>query len=188
MTRVITFEEAASAARGQFLRTHHVDMAGLCTELAVARATLYRVVGSRDRLLGHVIAELGDQTMAQVMAQAAEEHPPGVERIIRAAYLMNAAVKDFAPIRGLIEIDPETAFRVLFTVKGGVHENAVSQWTKVLGQAQEEAGLVFPRDVARTAYMFVRIGESAIFADLLSSREPDLELAADLQRALLTMG
>ena len=187
MTRVISFEEAATAARRQFLRTHHVDMAARCTKLAVARATLYRVVGSRDRLLGHVIGELSERTLEMCLARSTEEHPPGVERVVRAAYLMNEQVRDFTPLRGLIDIDPETAFRVLFTTKGGVHERSVEQWTRVIGDNAEEAELTLPRAVPRLAYMFVRIGESMIFADLLSSREPDLELAADLQRALLTL-
>jgi hypothetical protein len=50
-----------------------------------------------------------------------------------------------------------------------------------------DGGFALPRDTDRLAYMFVRIGESMIFADLLHSHEPDLELARDLHRALLTL-
>jgi hypothetical protein len=50
--RVITYEAIVAGARVQFLREGTIDMERLANELAVSRASLYRAVDGRDRLLG----------------------------------------------------------------------------------------------------------------------------------------
>ena len=82
--------------------------------------------------------------------------------------------------------EPETAFRVLFMPTAGVHLRIVAAWQRILDDALTSGEICPTADVERLAYLFVRIGESMIHADLLAGREPDLDLAADLQRSLLT--
>ena len=187
MSRVISYSDAYIAARRQFMASGDVDMKALAEELIVGRATLYRVVGSRDRLLGRIVADLTAVTQSRAVEAAASEHPPSVERIVQAAYRMNRDVVAFRPLRQLVTNDPETAFRVLFTEIGGVHAASVASWSALMDATARDGGFALPRDTDRLAYMFVRIGESMIFADLLHSHEPDLELARDLHRALLTL-
>ena len=52
--RVIAYDTIVAGARRHFLSEATVDMEQLATELAISRATLYRAVDSRDRLLGDV--------------------------------------------------------------------------------------------------------------------------------------
>jgi hypothetical protein len=54
----ITYDEALDAARRRFLATGDLVMSRLQRDLNVSRATLYRVVGGRDRLLGDVLFDL----------------------------------------------------------------------------------------------------------------------------------
>ncbi len=169
------------------MATGDVDMRRLTEELAVGRATLYRVVGSRDRLLGRIVNDLAEVTQRMSMAEVAQIHPPGIDRIVEGARRMNGYVVAFGPLRQLMEQDPATAFRVLFTDTGGVHDASVAIWRREMEEAAASGALTLPREVGRLAYMFVRIGESMIFADLLNAREPDLDLARDLHRALLTL-
>mgnify|MGYP003288695952 CR=1 FL=1 len=188
-TRVIEPHDAVVVARSWFLEGRAVDMRELATVLAVGRATLYRVVGSRDRLLGDVIDSLGQATLAASVATAVRAGlTPGVERVVGAATLMNQAIVGFAPLRTFVTAEPETAFRVLFMPAARVHARAVEGWRRVLGEAACAGELRLHADPGRVAYMWVRIGESVIYADLLADREPDLELAATLQRALLEAG
>lgn len=186
MSRVISFGDAYDAARRQFMAAGDVDMKTLVKELNVGRATLYRVVGSRDRLLGQIIADLATLTQQRVVHEVGAAIPPSVEQIVQSAYQVNQQVVGFEPLRQLIQRDPETAFRVLFTASGGVHGTSVAGWKDYLERTAEAGAFALPRESGRLAYMFVRIGESMIFADLLDNREPDLDLARDLQRALLT--
>ncbi|MBW9207778.1 hypothetical protein KV102_06440 [Mumia sp. zg.B53] len=188
-TRVIEPHDAVAVARSWFLEGRAVDMRELATVLAVGRATLYRVVGSRDRLLGDVVDSLGQATLAASVATAVRAGlAPGVERIVGAATLMNQAIVGFGPLRTFATAEPETAFRVLFMPAARVHARAVEGWRRVLAEAAAAGELRLRADPGRVAYMWVRIGESVIYADLLADREPDLELAVTLQRALLEAG
>ncbi len=185
--RVLTPGDAMVAARRWFLEGRAVDMQRLAEELAVGRATLYRVVGSRERLLGDVIVSFARPTIAASLVRAHERGlVPGVERLVGAARIMNRAVIEFEPLRTFVAAEPEVAFRVLFMPTAGVHLRIVAAWQQVLARARARGDLHPEADVGRLAYLFVRIGESVIHADLLAGREPDLDLAADLQRSLLT--
>lgn len=185
-TRVIDHADAMAVARGWFLDGRPIDMRQLADELAVGRATLYRVVGSRDRLLGDILYGLSVATLRQAKESAAARTEPGAERLVQTALHLNEAIVSFEPIRTFMSQDPETAFRVLFMPAARVHERAVETWHNVIADAVAADHMPSPGDLDRVAFMFVRIGESMIFADLLAGRDPDLSLAAELQRCLLS--
>ena len=184
LSRVLSYADALAEARTRFLADGSLDMEALAEDLAVSRATLYRVVGNRDLLLGDVIWDLGERTLER----ARKETPPdlvGVDRIVETSRRFNEYVVGFAPLRQFIGKEPLTAFRVLFSPAGKVHERAVAAWRAMLEEAAERNELVLPFDGDRLAYILVRTGESMLYADLISGREPDIHLAAITQRAVL---
>ena len=85
----------------------------------------------------------------------------------------------------LLRRDATTAFRVLFTPDGRVHERMVEWWTAAFAQAAAAGHLATAIDVRKLAYIHVRIGESMLYADLLAGRDADLELAEVIQRAVI---
>jgi AcrR family transcriptional regulator len=159
-------------------------MQSLADELGVSRATLYRVVANRDRLLGDVIWDLGARTLERAIRETPPEHS-GIDRIVETSRRFNQYVMAFAPLRGFLKEEPLTAFRVLFSPAGRVHERAVAAWRGMLEEAVDRGEIVPPFDVDRLAYVLVRSGESMLYADLIAGREPDIELAAVIQRAVL---
>ena len=171
-------------ARKQFLSAGTLDMQDLAHSLAVSRATLYRVVGNRDRLLGDVIWSFGASTLQRAI-QETPAGSTGIERIVEVSRRFNEYVVSFLPLRTFLQSEPLTAFRVLFSPAGGVHERAVEAWRKLLQTAVENDHLELPFDVDRLAYVLVRSGESMLYADLICGREPDIDLAAFTQRAVL---
>ena len=184
LSRILSYADAFADARTRFLADGTLDMEALADELAVSRATLYRVVGNRDRLLGDVIWDLGERTLERARRETPSDLT-GVERIVEVSRRFNQYVVGFAPLRDFIRKEPLTAFRVLFSPAGRVHERAVSAWRAMLEEAAEGRELVLPFDVDRLAYILVRTGESMLYADLISGREPDINLAAITQRAVL---
>jgi hypothetical protein len=68
--------------------------------------------------------------------------------------------------------------------EAGVHRRFVELWRQLLDDELGEQGS-HRLDLDQLAYVFVRIGESMLYADLISGREPDLELAATVQTMLL---
>jgi AcrR family transcriptional regulator len=183
-SRVLSYSDALSRARTRFISDGTLDMQALAGELGVSRATLYRVVGNRDRLLGDVIWDLGTRTLER----AVKETPPdraGTDRIVETSKRFNEYVMTFPPLRNFLREEPLTAFRVLFSPAGGVHERAVAAWRDMLEEAAERGELDPPFDLDKLAYVLVRSGESMLYADLIAGREPDIDLAAIIQRAVL---
>ena len=181
-SRVITYEQAVRGARQLFADTAALDMEELARRLAVSRATLYRVVTSRDRLLGDVLWGLGEATTRR----AAQEAPgAGADRLLWTAARFNEQIVAYEPLRRLLREDAATAFRVLFMAEAGVHRRFVELWRHLI-EEEVAAGAFSPAlPVGELAFVFVRVGESMLYADLLSDLTPNLELAATVQRALL---
>ena len=116
--RVITYEAIVAGARRHFLREGTIEMEELAQELAVSRATLYRAVDGRDRLLGDVLWSLAERTYAQAR-NGVSSH--GVDAILEISHRFTEAVMTSPPFRRFLEQEPQTALRVLLTPAGGVH-------------------------------------------------------------------
>lgn len=183
--RVISYDTAVRAAIGLFIRTATVDMDALAQRLCVSRATLYRVVPGRDRLLGDVLWRQAEHMHVQARAAAQGE---GVERILAVLRHMGCAILNAQPFRQFIANEPETATRVLFTASGGVHERFVALNRALIAEEADAGRYQPPLDLDHLAYMFVRIFESMWYADLLSNRRPDLDIAEQAGRAVLRAG
>ena len=180
--RVIEYSQVLAVAERLFHRDAALDMEALATDLAVSRATLYRVAHSRDRLLGDVLWRQGSRAMQRVLATTPGT---GAERLVEVAQRFNAGLVAYEPLRRLLHDDPVTAFRVLFMPEARVHLRFVEMWRDLFVEAQARDELSLPFDADEVAFVFVRIGESMLYADLLSGLEPNVALAARVQRALL---
>lgn len=180
--RVITSEDAVRAARRMFGERATVDMDGLAERLVVSRATLYRVVSSRDRLLGDVLWSYAQPLYVRALAEAAGT---GTERVLEVLRRFGRAIMANPQFRAFLASDPHSAMRVLFGPDGGVHERFVAANRALLVDTAERDGLALPFDVDPLAYVFSRIFESIWYADLLSGREIDLDVAERVARAVL---
>src|SRR5687768_6039636 len=67
--RVVSERDVVRGGCRLFLERGTVEMDALAGSLAISRATLYRVVHSRDRLLGDVLWQLGEATLTRARAQ-----------------------------------------------------------------------------------------------------------------------
>lgn len=181
---MLSYDVALQAAIDQYLTSGAIDMEVLADELAVGRATLYRVVGNRDLLLGDVIWTLGSRSLEHAVATVREQGIEGVDAMIEISRRLGEDVLRAQPLQGLLERDPATAMRVLFTPAGRVHERFVAAWEELFRDAEERGELRLPFDPRTFAYVYVRVGESMLYGDLLAGIEPDMGLAANVRRAL----
>jgi AcrR family transcriptional regulator len=180
--RVVAYDQVVTAAERLFHRTEHLDMDELARAVSVSRATLYRVVGSRDRVLGDVLWQQGSRLLDAV---ARDAHGRGVDRLVLVAERFNRRLLAYPPLRRLLREEPQTAVRVLLMAEAGVHTRFVARWRELLEQAERDGELALPLSAEDAAYVFVRVGESVLYSDLLGDRRPDPALAAHVQRALL---
>ena len=183
--RVITYDAIVAGARRQFLRDGSLDMEQLARELSVSRASLYRAVDGRDRLLGDVLWSLAERTYEEARRSVTGR---GVDAILEISHRFSESVMAEGPFRRFLEREPQTALRVLLTPAGGVHERAVALHREIFAAAFEGREDDLVGDLDTSAYLYVRLRESILYADLMSGRQPDPEVAERAVRALLTSG
>jgi hypothetical protein len=164
-----------------FLEHGSVDMDELALTLAVSRATLYRVISSRDRLLGEVLWRLAAQSLNRARAR---RHQDGIEGVLDILRCVSNDFLDSKPYRHFITTEPEAATRVLFHPASGLHRRGVEAIKNVFDDAAP-AGPWIVEDRDNLAYLLVRITESLCFTELLAGIQPDRDLAERSIRALL---
>lgn len=171
-----------AAGRRYFLDHGTIDMDELALALSVSRATLYRVINSRDRLLGEVLWQLAERTMTRARETRTRDGIEGVLDVIR---IVSDGLLDSKPFRNFLTNEPEAATRVLFTPAGGVHRRAVKLVRELFAEAAPAEGPWIVGDHDNLAYLVVRIVESLYFAELLAGMPPDRDLAERTTRALI---
>lgn len=181
----ITYDEAFAAARRRFLATGDLVMSRLERDLNVSRATLYRVVGGRDRLLGEVLYDLARRTLAASAESATADGFVGVDRMLEISRRVEDAISGFEPLQRFLAKQPQIALPVLFTSAGRVHERVVALWAELFEEAVASGELELPDGPRETAYLYVRVGESMLYSSLLAGVQPDADAADRVRRAVL---
>lgn len=162
--------DAFAAALEAYEACRQLDMSALATELGVARATLYRRVGSRQRLLGEVLWYRSRQVLAASLAAA--EGLRGAARVVAILESYLRVVTDRPQLRTLFERDAESALRLVSDQESPVHRGLVRVVSSVLAEEEERGTLQLTIDRDTLAFVIVRIGESLIYADRTGSAPP----------------
>jgi len=181
--RRITPADALQAARRRFLRGERVDMNDLAQELGIGRATLYRWVGSRDRLLGEVLWSLAELGLAQSRAEATGRGAAWVLAVYRR---FGDLIVGLEPLRHFVKSEPECALRVMTSKASPLQRRVVDTFRDVLVEAQKTRGLKLRLDPETLAFAMVRIAESFLWTDLITGGTPDLAKAQEVTEVLLT--
>jgi AcrR family transcriptional regulator len=174
--------DALQLARETWMAGHPLDMGALASEVGTSRATLYRWVGSKERLLGEVMWSLAEPTYREALAAASGSGPDYVTEVIE-RYM--AAAIDFPPLRRFVERDPESALRVLTSKHSPMQRRSIAAVRELLDEQVEAGALEPPLDLDSLAYLIVRIVESFLYSDVITGTEPDVGKAADAIHALL---
>jgi len=176
--------DVLTEARRRFLKGRRIDMAELAGDLKISRATLYRWVGDRERLLGEILWSLAESGLADARAAAAGHR--GVDAVVRFYTCFMEVTVGFEPLRRFLESEPDAALRVL-TSRHGVQQQRLIETTRKLLEEKAAAGEITLRLPAEDlAYVMVRIGESFMWREFITGEEPDISRAADVVRVLLS--
>jgi len=176
--------EIFAAAVDTFVAGQRLDMRSLARRLGVARATLYRRAGNRERLLDEVLWWRARRLLVdQVQATASLA---GTERLVAAIGGVLLAIARDRPLRAFLESDPETALRLLTGAGSTVHRGMARALEQLIdlerGRGDFEASL----DTPTLAFAILRICEGFLYADVIADRVPDTDRAITLIAALLT--
>ena len=175
--------EIFHAALATYRERRRLDMRALAGDLGMGRATLYRKVGNRDRLLGEVMWYLTRVAMACSLVKAEDRR--GAERVVEVLRVFMSAVNGSADLRHFLEAEPEAALRVLTSKHGPVQPGITEALDSLLAQEEERGNLRPTIDRGTLAYVIVRIGEGFLYADVIADQEPDVDAAVEVVARLL---
>src|SRR4051794_16113556 len=174
--------DAFLLARRRFLAGERVDMSALAAELGVNRVTLYRWVGSREKLLVEVIWSLGHKTL---LNESRRSRRAGSDRIVTVVGRFIAAVLANPGFSRFLAEEGELAMRLLTRRDMDFQPRLIEAVEKLLADEVEAGRLDLPADLHDVAYTMVRIVESYIYLDLLIGEKPDARRAEAILRLLL---
>lgn len=170
------------AARAQYLAGERVDVTIVAQSLGLGRATIYRWFGSRERLLGEVIAE----ELADLIARARSRvRRHGVRGLLEVFDHINRSLARSTALRAFLEREQASALRLLTSSSGVVQPRAVSIVTDLI-TAEADTGRYQPTaEPATLAYAIVRLAEAFLYNDAAAGVKGDHLRLREVEAALL---
>jgi len=174
--------EVLAAAREQYLAGQRVDVTVIARNLGVSRATIHRWFGSRDRLLGEVIASELERLIASIRRRTRKR---GGEGLLVLFDRINRALSESRPLRRLVEEEHLGALRLLTSSGGVVQPRAVALVEAMIAD-EAAAGRYRPTAEASVlAYAIVRLAEAFLYNDAAFGIRGDHERLREIEAALL---
>ncbi|MGH8775503.1 MAG: QsdR family transcriptional regulator [Jiangellaceae bacterium] len=164
-----------------YLDGEPIEMSELAQQLGIGRATLYRWLGNRERLIETVLAEATDRTYRR-----AARHARGVGAA-RVLDLMRRGMRDVLaaePLQVFTKREPLLFIR-LATMPGKIEDQAATVIAEVIEEEITAGRLDLPVPARTVALGLVRISDALLYAPLFGRSEPEVETALDLAALLL---
>ena len=180
--------DAFRLARRSFLAGARVDMQALARTLNVDRATVYRWVGSRERLLTEVLWSLIEPTIANLRTAHCHADRPAVPGQSPAAAVITGAVRAVMANPGMqrfLDREGDLALRLLTTKASDFEARLVALIGDLVSEETSAGRLTAAVPVADLPYVLVRIMESYIYLGLITGEHPDPDRAERVINALL---
>ncbi len=177
-----TREEVLALARATFLDGQRLDITVLARELGLGRATIYRWFGSRDALLGQVIAA---ELEALIAAQRARVKRHGAAGLLEVFDRVNRTLARSSALRRLLEQERDAALRLLTSSGGPIQPRAVAAIEALIDDEARAGAYEPPADPASLAYAVVRLAEAFLYNDAAVGIRGDHERLREVEAALL---
>jgi AcrR family transcriptional regulator len=177
----VTRADVIREARRRFLRSERIDLVAIAEELGIARATLYRWLGDRDAVVGHVLLSLAEDTLDAAIARP---RPSGTPGVVEAVVQMLCDISGHPAMRIYLESDPQRAMSVL-TGRGSVVATGMAARLErlIVSECPDAVGTDLAVD--DLAYSLLRLAEAYCYSDVIAGRDVDVERARPLFLRLL---
>lgn len=161
--------EVLRLARRRFLTGERLEMSALAAALDINRTTLYRWVGSRDRLMVEVLWSLADQALQH----ARSLHPPGTpDRAVRVVVDFLDLVVSNPGMQHLLANEIEDVMRLLTHRASGFQPRLLAAVEDLLREEAEAGRMDVEMDPHELAFIVVRVIESYTYLDVLLGEQP----------------
>jgi AcrR family transcriptional regulator len=174
--------DVVRCAREQYLSGQRVDVTLVANELGLGRATIYRWFGSRDELLGEIVATELELLVARHRARVRHR---GAQGLLDVFDQVNRSLSRSEALRTLVERERDSALRLLTSSGGPVQPRAVA-CVRDLIDAEAAAGAYQPpTDTGALAYAIVRLAEAFLYNDVAIGIRGDWRQLHQVEAALL---
>ena len=165
-----------------YLEGQRVDITVVAARLGLGRATIYRWFGSREALLGEVIAR---QLELLVAHQRAQVRRRGAEGLLEVLDRVNQTLTRSRAVRRLLELERHGAMRMFTSSAGVVEPRAVGCIQTLIEEEMALSGYEPPADPATLAYALVHLRHAFLWNDATNGVRGDYERLREVQAALL---
>jgi AcrR family transcriptional regulator len=169
-------------ARELFLDGRRLDVTVLARRLGLGRATIYRWFGSREALLGEVIAS---ELEAVVAGHRRAVGRRGADGLLEVFDRINRTLARSVPLRHLLEQERDSALRLLTSSGGRVQPRAVAAVEALIEHEVRTGSYSPPADPSVLAYAIVRLAEAFLYNDAAIGIRGDHARLRQVQAALL---
>ena len=164
-----------------YLDGQRVDITVVASRLGLGRATIYRWFGSREALLGEVVAR---QLELLVARKRAEVRRRGALGLLEVLDQVNQTLTRSRAVRRLLEQERQGAMRMLTSSAGVIEPRAVA-CIQALIEEEIASGYEPPTDPATLAYALVHLRHAFLWNDATNGVRGDYERLRSVQAALL---
>ncbi len=157
-------------------------MSALADRLGLSRTTLYRWFGTREELLGTIIAG-GGETI--VRAARKRSRGGGARALLATFDAINREVASNAPLRSYLAQEGESALQVLTRSDGIVQPRMVAAIQEVIDDEVQAGRFHTPMPTSTLAYAVVRLAEAFLYNDAGGTLRGDVKRLREVEAALL---
>lgn len=175
-------EDVLRTARRQYLDGQRVDLTVVARELGLGRATIYRWFGSREALLGQVVATELEALVAEHRRRVRRRGAAGLLEVFDR---VNRSLSRSHAVRRLLEQERDGAMRLLTSSAGPVQPRAVACIEALIVDAMAAGGFDPPVAPDALAYAIVRLAEAFLYNDAAFGIRGDWERLSQVEAALL---
>jgi AcrR family transcriptional regulator len=177
-----TREDVLEAALYRYLRGRRVDVQAIAAELGIGRTTVYRWFGSRDELLGEVLARATDPVIDAARAGARGR---GGRALLDTFDRLNRSLADAPALRTFVENERDAALRVITSGAAFLQPHMVARIAGLIDDEEQAGRYDPPVDSKTLAYAIVKLAEAFLFNDAAAGMRGDVERLREVEAALL---
>jgi AcrR family transcriptional regulator len=168
--------------REQYREGQRVDVTVVAARLGLGRATIYRWFGSREALIGEVIAA---ELEALIAGKRRIVRQRGALGLLEVFDRINRSLAHSTALRRFLEQETWAALRLLTSSSGAVQQRAVTSVERLI-KAEAEAGAYDPpAEPSTLAYAIVRLAEAFLYNDAVVGVRGDHARLREVEAALL---
>lgn len=171
-----------SLARELYLDGARLDLTVVARRLGVSRATIYRWFGSRDALLGGVVASEFESLLAFHRGRVRRRGAAGLLEVFDR---VNRSLARSTALRRLLEQEREGALRLLTSSGGPVQPRVVAAVEGLILAEEARGAYDPPAEPGALAYAIVRLAEAFLYNDVAIGIRGDYERLREVEAALL---